>query len=78
MPATKCNKRSKRSKRAINYNYGDFVLTTFSEVGARINKQMFNTYDEARDFSKGLSPGVVSIISKIVFNSAEHPTPSEM
>jgi hypothetical protein len=62
-----------KNRRTIKhkYNQGDFVLTTFSPVGLKINKQMFETYADAKKFSDDLGPNVTAIISRIVFNSAQ-------
>ena len=64
----------KRSKRKVTYKTGEFLLTTFSAIGARVGKQLFSSYEEANTMGKTLNKDVSYVISRIMFNSIEGST----
>ena len=56
--------------RKLKYNVDSYELRTFSNVGAKLGSQFFNSHEDAITMAKSFDPSQVSfVISRVLNNS---------
>ena len=56
--------------RKLKYNVDSYELRTFSNVGAKLGSQFFNSHEDAIGIAKSLDPKETSyVISRVLNNS---------